>query len=501
MLSRPAALRGLDAESRFLLDSGERAERESRPDNALRFFHAAAEAAREPTSRVEALCRVTAAHRRLGNAADLAAAEEALLAAAPEEDRRDRFELLLARIAREGLKDALQQDLLLRVGTPDEPVVAGLFEQAGFASIKRVFDRRRDALALRERVAAVVSRHPGVTEGATLHEGRLLAWSADGTDLVFVEGNPPALPDGVELHEDQPPAPDAASVQESVPVGAPVLGATVHAGTPRTRVEAGARRGAWLLGGALVLLVSGGGGAALLALRGAREEARAASERADFVTRVGHDLRTPLALVRMYAETLAEGRVSDPDEARRFAAIAARESERLTAMVEQVMEFSDGGAPRTPAFVPLDLAALVREVTEAHRPLAGRERVTLVVHADVPLPVSAEPAALRGALGNLLSNALRHGGAGEVTVRASKEGDYAVVEVADRGPGVPAGWEERVFERFVRGPGARGTGVGLGLALVRETLRAHGGRATCAARDGGGFVVRISMMLRKGGAA
>lgn len=508
-LARPGELRGLDAESRFLLDSGERAEREDRTDEALRFYRAAADAAREPASRVEALCRVTALLRRAGDGSALAAAEEALIAAAPEEDRRDRFELLLARLGmerpeREGDSESVVEDLLLRVGTEDEPVATGLLRNRFFLLpdvIGTRIERRRGDLALRERVAAALRLHPGLPEGAAFHGGRLLAWTRDGDGLVLLEDAPPSLPGDAELHEGRPPPSDRSQLEESVPVGEPVLGATVRASVPRVRIEAGARRGAWLLGGALLLLLAGGGGAALLALRGAREEARAARERADFVTRIGHDLRTPLALVRMYAETLAEGRVTDPEEARQFAAIAGREAERLTGMVDQVMEFSGGGAPRSPEVRPLDLAALVREVTDAHGPLAERERAPLVVDADVPLPVMGDPAALRGALGNLLSNALRHGGAGEVAVRASKGDGLALVEVADRGPGIPAGWEERVFERFVRGPGARGTGAGLGLALVRETARAHGGDASCARRDGGGLAVRITLPLRRGGAA
>jgi len=266
----------------------------------------------------------------------------------------------------------------------------------------------------------------------------------------------------------------------------------------RAAVDAEARTRAALLGTALGVLVAGGGAALALSVRAARRAAAAARERSAFIAQVGHDLRTPLARIRLYAETLATGRVADPAEAREFASVALRESERLSGLVEKVLDLSrfESGAR---AFRPerLDLRALSREVADSHRALFDREGMRLIGPArGEPIPISADADALRGAIGNLLENALRHAAAGrEAEVDAAIRSGRAEVSVLDRGPGIPPDLLPRLFARFVQGAERKAGGVGLGLALVREVAAAHRGTARAEPRAGGGAAFTISLPL------
>ncbi|MFG0318865.1 MAG: sensor histidine kinase, partial [Planctomycetota bacterium JB042] len=214
-----------------------------------------------------------------------------------------------------------------------------------------------------------------------------------------------------------------------------------------------------------------------------------------FLQRVGHDLRTPLTLVRMYTETLAEGRVDDAAEAREFAGIAAREAGRLARMVDGVLDLSRLERPEA-AGRALDVAALAESVVEAHRPLAEEAGLVLSLEraGDGAADAVADADALRGAIGNLIENAIKHApGGGAIDVRVEGDGASVRISVADRGPGFPPGGEDRMFERFVRGNDVRVPGTGLGLALVREVARRHGGDATARGRAGGGAEVELTL--------
>ena len=144
----------------------------------------------------------------------------------------------------------------------------------------------------------------------------------------------------------------------------------------------------------------------------------------------------------------------------------------------------------------IDVSRLISEVVAAHRPLL--EDASMSVAIDVPEEpgprVVGQSDALKGALGNLVENALAHAHAGRsIEIGAHVESSDVRLRVADRGPGLPAGLGSRVFERFVRGPRVTSRGCGLGLALVREVARAHGGEAVARDRDGGGAEFTLSL--------
>ncbi|HEY2478219.1 MAG TPA: HAMP domain-containing sensor histidine kinase [Solirubrobacterales bacterium] len=183
-----------------------------------------------------------------------------------------------------------------------------------------------------------------------------------------------------------------------------------------------------------------------------------------FLADASHELRTPLTSLRGNVEFVAR-HGADPEVIADLEADAAR----LGRLVDDLLALErQSGAERRPEAVRLD--ELAREAA------AGRPRV--VVDADGPLTVSAEPEAIARAIDNLLDNAERHGpAAGEVRLALRRNGAEAEVAVTDAGPGFAPGTEEAAFGRFWRGEGVDAPGSGLGLSIVRATAERHGGRA------------------------
>jgi len=497
-LPRLEVPRARDPEGAFYLDQGERAEAvDLEPERAAGLYGAAAAEERDPATRAVALFRSAALERRRGREAEARALEERFLAVVPAE-ARGTLEALVVRI-RSGERGAgIRGEVLAALDTGEDALVRGLLREAGGGDAD--LGARAGEIALLHLLRGIAASSP--TGAAAAEDGTLVAWVSEGGRTRFRAGPPPAPEEGLRFLRASDPPPDPAALVETATTGDPLPGLRVAAEAPRPAVEAEARRGARMLGGALLALLGAGTGALILGVRAARREAEAARARADFVTRVGHDLRTPLAKIRMYAETVAAGRTRGPEEAREFATVAVREAEALTGMVERVLDFSrTSAAPEPQARTPLDLAALAAEVADWHRPLLEREGIRLSMRALGPLPVRGEEGALRGAVSNLIENAVRHGRAGEsVDVEARRAGTMAEVVVSDRGPGVPAGMEARIFERFVRGPGSAGSGAGLGLALVRDAAESHGGRASASNREGGGAEFVLAIPLREEGA-
>ena len=220
-------------------------------------------------------------------------------------------------------------------------------------------------------------------------------------------------------------------------------------------------------------------------------------ERRTFVADVSHELRTPLSVIRGQVEAIAEGVYPADDE--HLAPI-----QEATSALEQLVDdlrtlaLAESGS-LTLAREPVDLAVLANESAAAFRATADAGQVSLRVEAtpDLP-PVSADPARIRGVLGNLLANALRHtpaGGTVTLAVRPSEAADAAApglrveVAVTDTGTGISAELLPRVFDRFVKGEGSGGSG--LGLAIARDIVAAHGGTIEARSVPGGGTTIRF----------
>jgi two-component system OmpR family sensor kinase len=232
--------------------------------------------------------------------------------------------------------------------------------------------------------------------------------------------------------------------------------------------------------------------AMLRELGAARQETEATLDRQRaFVADASHELRTPLTSILANLELLEAELVG---EQREMAESALRSSKRMRRLVADLLLLARADAGREATQAPVDLATVAREAADEAGALSSDHPVSL----DMPEPVTVTGVAddLHRLAGNLVENALIHTVAGTpVTVSVRREGDDAVLEVADRGPGVPAELRERVFERFARGSGdaTRAGGSGLGLAIVRAVADAHGGRVELLDAPGGGsrFVVSL----------
>ena len=230
------------------------------------------------------------------------------------------------------------------------------------------------------------------------------------------------------------------------------------------------------------------GFAALVAIAGlsivvlaAVKERRLAALKSDFVANVSHELKTPLALVRMFGEMLLEGRVSSEEKRRQYLQIILAESERLTALIENVLDFAKVERGKAAyEFAPAHLGDVVARAVEIYRYRAEREGMAVSLEVEAALPAALLDArALELAVINLLDNALKYAKeGGKVDVLVRRDGGSVVLVVQDHGPGVDPEEQERIFERFVRGRHAgetRARGSGIGLALVKHIAESHGG--------------------------
>ena len=218
--------------------------------------------------------------------------------------------------------------------------------------------------------------------------------------------------------------------------------------------------------------------------------------RRDFVANASHELKTPVAAVRVLAETLLTALPDDPEAGRRFAERIAREAERLDVLVRDLLDLSrvERG---TLDVEPVDLVGLAKEVVGGYGDLAEERRIRLHSELRPQVSMRGDRAQLGLLLSNLLDNALRYTPAkGTVCVRLDATESRAVIQVSDTGQGIPARELARVFERFYRVDKARARqtgGTGLGLAIVRHVAEAHGGTVGVDSELGRGSTFTVSL--------
>jgi len=247
------------------------------------------------------------------------------------------------------------------------------------------------------------------------------------------------------------------------------------------RPEAAHRDPLPVMRGLLWLVVCACLGALGLVQRALAREARAVSREKAFVASVTHELRTPVAAIRVFGETLAEGR-GDPRE---YGVLVAEESERLEALVERVLAATRlDEAPRFAAVRPGELLA---SAVALMRPRAERRGVTLRIRCAEDMSDARWDAdAVRRALLNLIDNAIKHGRpSGEVEAAAEADGRHVRLSVRDDGTGIGRRDHRELFGRFQRGASAA-PGTGLGLYLVDQVVRAHGGHVDLTGGHGQG---------------
>jgi signal transduction histidine kinase len=240
-----------------------------------------------------------------------------------------------------------------------------------------------------------------------------------------------------------------------------------------------------------------------LALRLAVQQVEVAALKSSFLANVTHELKTPLAMIRMASETLELGRVRSEDDSKRFLATIGRECRRLTHMINNVLDFAKiEEGKREFLFAPGDLRKVVKDSLEVFEPQLKQGGFELTVELPETMPpVEMDSQAITQCIINLVDNAMKYSqDHREIGLRVSANGT-ARVEVEDRGIGVPARDQERIFEKFTRaetGLVHNVKGSGLGLALVRHIARAHGGDVTLKSVPGEGSTFTLELPLTQG---
>lgn len=208
-----------------------------------------------------------------------------------------------------------------------------------------------------------------------------------------------------------------------------------------------------------------------------------------FINAVTHELKTPVASIRLYLETL-QSRTVDQDKRKEFYSIMLEDSDRLLESIEQILRTGRiGPASRRPNLSRFDLGALVDDCVERARTLNQLTEADLRYDAGPAVTVQADLDEVRAAVSNLIDNAIKYSGTNvAVTVEtATVDKKNAVVRVRDHGPGIPKTELKDIFKRFYRvsGPTTRVPGTGLGLYIVRSVAKRHGGRAWAESEGAG----------------
>jgi signal transduction histidine kinase len=326
-----------------------------------------------------------------------------------------------------------------------------------------------------------------ISEGTPLLPPSLTKGRPNNEVLSFVVHSPT----GQEIYRSEPQFDSEYSAGEMIGEAYGNLGVKVHlqeqvlesmviGGLPRSRLP--------VIMGLLALSA----GLVIAAIFQIRREQELATLRADFVSSVSHQLRTPLAQIRMFGETLLLGRVRSEEERDRSLEIIVRESQRLTHQVDNVLLFSRAqrnDVRLNPVETPL--GPLVQEVMESFCPLAEAQECRVEANVQEGVSAMADPASIRQILLNLLENAVKYGPADQIVdvkVHPGSPGMTRLV-VEDEGEGIPADQRETVFTPYARLDRDRDSGVagsGIGLAVVRELANRQNGSAWVESSMSGG---------------
>ena len=363
-----------------------------------------------------------------------------------------------------------QATLGVRTLVADGMLLAYVGVPAADGSVRLAYGLAADADATARAIAEhVVSSHallPVAPEGAVSNAALVLSVRGSGGLPVFATAGLPYRKMSVEAA-----------------LGGPLLGYTVRAGVaPDYATRLASVAWTWNRAQLVIALLTLTAGFIVVTLWQLQRERAMARLRSDFVSSVSHELRTPLAQIRMFAEMLRLGWVRSEEERARSVAIIDQEARRLTHLVENVLQFSrsERGAQRL-APERLALAPLAREVLDCFALIARTRGARLRLAVPDGLAARADGDALRQMLLNLLDNAVKYGPEGQtVTLGATAAGERVHVWVEDEGPGIPVRDRRRIwepFQRLERDVGIGITGNGIGLSVVRDLVRAHGGAA------------------------
>ncbi|MBM4057518.1 MAG: PAS domain-containing protein [Planctomycetes bacterium] len=241
-----------------------------------------------------------------------------------------------------------------------------------------------------------------------------------------------------------------------------------------------------------------GAGGAVIVLNDVTDMQRLENVRRDFVANVSHELKTPVASIKGFVETLLDGAVDDPVNGRRFLEIVGRQADRLAAIIEDLLSLSRIEQSEGAGNLPLEEAA-IGDVFAAVAAECGRRATERSLRFDVACPeglrADINPPLLEQAVINLVDNAINYSDpGGAVRLTAELQGPEIVIRVADEGVGIEAAHLSRLFERFYRVDKARSRklgGTGLGLSIVKHIVQAHGGKIDVSSTPGQGSTFTI----------
>ena len=407
----------------------------------------------------------------------------------------------------ERTRDPEDARLLVAIATEDAPSVLTplVFNQVDEPATQARWARGDEA-------RAIFKKHPDV--------------AADGQWIVGQGGNGWLASDGKELRFLAPATLEQAlaSAAKRLPVWSDLrlsLGGTPLAGRPTdgeimenvplgfgeglrleivaarpAMFEAAARLQArWTLG-LLAFAVAISGGALVFIHRAVERERRLNAMKSDFVASVSHELRAPVASIRLMADALNAGKI-EPRTVSEFHQLISREGARLTTLIENVLDFARIEQGRKQwHFEECDLAAIVTETLSLMEPLAAEKSISFVSPKSLSsLFATVDPGAIQQALVNLLDNAIKFSPAGSsVEIRLIENSPNWEIQITDQGPGIPPAEHSRIFEKFHRlGSELRREtqGTGIGLSLVKAVAEAHGGRVELSSTLGKGSVFSL----------
>jgi signal transduction histidine kinase len=309
----------------------------------------------------------------------------------------------------------------------------------------------------------------------------------------------PIEPDGArDLHTRFPLLFIDPALVKSIPSRQHVAEWTVHVRSlpdqALTATLQGARRMFFLISIAAVASLL----ALVLTVRADRANAALASMKSDFVAAVTHELKSPVASIRLVGDTLANGRYSSPATVREYAALLSAEASRLGTSIDNLLTYARYGSGRSALsgeLADVDPADLVEDMLQAFRPTLANLEFELVVDVPSGLPqVRVERPAMIQALDNIVDNAIKYSTTTrylEVIGRANAKS--VTLTLRDHGTGVAAEDLARVFERFYRGRNASVSGSGLGLAIAKRIVESHGGRIAIRSTAGAGTEVDVTL--------
>ena len=249
---------------------------------------------------------------------------------------------------------------------------------------------------------------------------------------------------------------------------------------------------------ALSLVLAGG---IALTYRNVTKEMALARLKSDFVSNVSHELRTPLSLIRLYAETLEMGRLTSPEKYQEYYRIIRKESERLTSLINNILDFSRIEAGRKEYdFRETDMSELVHNTLDSYRYQLEQSGFQFEEKIDDVPPLRVDREAMARSLLNLVNNALKYSQDRKfIGVNLYRDNGSVKLEVVDQGIGIPDHEQQKIFEKFYRvgDPLVHNTkGSGLGLSLVRHIVQAHGGQVSVDSRPGQGSKFTIALPVK-----